>query len=61
MLLETQPDVFHLTPHYAGYDWILVRLAAADAEQIAGLVERAWEGLATAKLRRARDFGVRNV
>lgn len=54
MLLATEPGVFYLTPHYQGYDWILVRLAAANPEQIAGLVERAWEGLAPAKLRRAR-------
>jgi len=33
---------------------VLVRLAPADAEQIAGLVERAWGGLASAKVRRAR-------
>ena len=53
-LLEMQPAVFYLTPHYAGYDSILVRLAIADADQIGGLVERAWERLAPAKLRRGR-------
>lgn len=53
-LLETQPDVFHTTPHYDGYPTVLVRLAVADANQIAGLVERAWGGLASAKIRRAR-------
>ena len=53
-LIATQPDVFYLTPHYAGYDWVLVRLAAADAGQLAGLVERAWAGLATARLRTMR-------
>jgi hypothetical protein len=53
-LLELQPDVFHTTPHYDGYPVLLIRLAAADPEQIAGLVERAWGGLASAKLRRAR-------
>ena len=53
-LIATQPDVFYLTPHYEGYDWVLVRLAAADAEQLAGLVERAWTGLATAGLRKMR-------
>ena len=53
-LLDRQPDVFHTTPHYDGYPVLLVRLALADPEQIAGLVERAWGGLASAKLRRAR-------
>ena len=54
VLLETQPDVFHTTPHYDGYPTVLVRLAPADAGQIAGLVERVWGGLASAKVRRAR-------
>lgn len=54
-LLETQPEAFHTTPHYDGYPVLLVRLAAADPEQLAGLVERAWGGLASAKLRRARS------
>lgn len=53
-LLETQPEVFHTTPHYDGYPVLLVRLEVADPEQIAGLVERAWGGLASAKLRRSR-------
>ena len=53
-LLETQPEVFHTTPHYDGYPMLLVRLAVANREQVAGLVERAWGGLASAKLRRAR-------
>jgi hypothetical protein len=53
-LLDGQADGFHTTPHYDGYPVLLVRPALADPEQIAGLVERAWGGLASAKLRRAR-------
>lgn len=53
-LLETQPEVFYTTPHYDGYPMLLVRLAAANRDQVAGLVERAWGGLASAKLRRSR-------
>ncbi len=53
-LIETQPDVFHTTPHYDGYPMLLVRLGAADAGQIAGLIERAWGQMASAKLRRER-------
>ena len=57
-LLETQPEVFHTTPHYDGYPMLLVRLGGADSEQLAGLVERAWGWLATAKLRRLRSATV---
>lgn len=53
-LIDTQPETFHTTAHYDGYPVLLVRLFEADLEQIAGLVERAWGGLASAKLRRAR-------
>lgn len=53
-LIATTPDVFHLTPHYAPYDWVLVRLSAADPGQIAGLVRRAWERVAPARVRQGR-------
>jgi hypothetical protein len=29
-LMETQPDVFYKTPHYDGYDAVLVRLPLID-------------------------------
>jgi len=53
-LIAASPDVFHVTPHYAPYDWVLVRLDAADAGQIGGLIERAWERRAPARIRTAR-------
>ena len=53
-LLEAQPEVFHTTPHYDGYPMLLVRLAVADGAQVAGLIERAWGSLASAKLRKQR-------
>jgi hypothetical protein len=42
MLMETQPEVFFQTPHYVGWEAVLVRYAVADPERIAALVERAW-------------------
>lgn len=56
-LIEAQPDVFHTTPHYAGCAAVLVRLAAADPEQLAGLIGQAWTRAAPARLRRARAAG----
>lgn len=53
-LLETQPDIFYTSEHYAGYPVLLVRLDTADAPQLLGLVERAWGVNASAKLRRER-------
>ncbi len=54
-LIEARPDVFFTTPHYDGYPWVLVRLAAADPEQITGLVEQAWTAAVPAKVRRGRQ------
>ena len=42
MLMETEPDCFFQTPHYVGWPGVLVRLATADPERIAVLIERAW-------------------
>ena len=42
ILMATEPDVFFQTPHYVGWPAVLVRLAGADAERVAVLVERAW-------------------
>jgi hypothetical protein len=42
LLIETEPEVFFQTPHYVGWEAVLVRYATADAERIAVLIERAW-------------------
>ncbi|MFZ4688217.1 MAG: MmcQ/YjbR family DNA-binding protein [Polymorphobacter sp.] len=42
MLIETEPEVFFQTPHYVGWEAVLVRYAAADPDRIAVLIERAW-------------------
>jgi hypothetical protein len=46
-LMETQPDVFFLTPHYVGYPTILIRLSNVDPAQLEDLVEQSWRRLAT--------------
>ncbi len=53
-LIATAPEAFYVTPHYVAYDWVLVRLAAADPERIAGLIDLAWQRLAPARLRQGR-------
>ncbi len=51
-LIATQPDVFFTTPHYDGHPYVLVRLAAAEPEQIGGLIARAHAQAGPAKRRR---------
>jgi hypothetical protein len=42
MLIEAAPDRFFDDDHYRGYPAVLVRLAAIDADELAGLLARAW-------------------
>jgi hypothetical protein len=41
-LLLGEPDVFFSTSHYDGHPYVLVRLDAVSADQLADLLEDAW-------------------
>jgi hypothetical protein len=45
-LLAAAPEVFHVTDHYAGHPWVLVRLGRVRAADLARLAEQAWRGVA---------------
>ena len=53
-LMETQPEVFYKTPHYEGYDTVLLRLSRIDEAQLAELLEQTWERRATRTLLKQR-------
>ena len=42
LLLTTNPATFYMTPHYAGYPMILVRLDVAVADELRDLLIDAW-------------------
>jgi hypothetical protein len=42
LLIRARPDVYFLTPHYVGWDAVLVRLDAVDEEELAGRIEDAY-------------------
>ena len=54
-LLRADPAVFTTTPHYDGYAYVLVRLAAVEPEQLAELIEDAWRIVAPKRLIAAYD------
>ena len=56
MLIATDPACFYQTPHYVGWPAVLARLAMADPDRIAGLLEQAWAGHASAAQRKARGL-----
>ncbi len=42
LLIRVRPDVYFLTPHYEGWQCVLVRLAAVDDEELLGRLEDAY-------------------
>ena len=54
-LMETQPDVYYKTPHYEGYEAVLIRLSRVDEAELRELLEQCWQRLATSTLMRARE------
>jgi hypothetical protein len=54
-LLRSDPDVYWTTPHYDGYPYVLIRLAVAEREQLAELIEDAWRLVAPKRLVAAYD------
>jgi hypothetical protein len=54
-LLQGQPDVFFSTPHYEGYPYVLVRLAAVDPVELGELLEEAWRVFAAKRVVKAWD------
>lgn len=45
-LLLGGPDAYFTTPHYDGHPYVLVRLEAVGAEELAELIEDAWRARA---------------
>src|SRR2546423_511611 len=42
LLIRARPDVYFVTPHYAEWNAVLVRLDAVDEEELAGRIEDAY-------------------
>jgi hypothetical protein len=59
MLMETQRDVFHITPHYRNFPSILMRLSACDPAHVESMVRRRWRQLAPKKIRAEFDATTR--
>lgn len=53
--LAAEPEVFHITDHYRGHPYVLVRLAPCPPELMSTLFERAWRAAAPARAVAAHD------
>ena len=54
MLIETDPDTFWQSPHYAGSNAVLVRYSSDDPERVRSRIEQAYEIAAAMKPARKR-------
>ncbi|MDE2132988.1 MAG: MmcQ/YjbR family DNA-binding protein [Alphaproteobacteria bacterium] len=59
LLLEADPELFHITTHYKDYPTVLARLTKLDAKTLRGMLERRWRKIAPKKL--AKDAPARNA
>ena len=50
MLLESDPALFHITPHYKNYPSVLMRMDKVDAQTVRAMLERRWRAIAPKKL-----------
>ena len=57
VLMETDPDTFWQTAHYAKWPGLLVRYGAADVERVKAVIARAWWDRASKAQR--QEFGDR--
>jgi hypothetical protein len=54
LLLSANPDVYFVTPHYEGWEAVLVRLDAVDEHELAGRLEDSWDFISRKKPARPR-------
>lgn len=55
MLIEAEPDVFHVTDHFRNYPYVLVRLPHAHPGTVERLIARQWRATAPKKVLKAWD------
>lgn len=54
LLTQSEPETFFITPHYAGYPYVLVRIAQVSEDGLRGLLTDAWR--LRAPRRRVKSF-----
>ncbi|WP_225765797.1 MmcQ/YjbR family DNA-binding protein [Inquilinus sp. Marseille-Q2685] len=59
MLIEAEPEVFHLSPHYRDWPIVLMRLPKAGADAVEALLLRRWREAAPKRL--VKDFDAARV
>ena len=55
MLIEAEPQTYHLTPHYQNYPTVLARMKTIDKKALTAMLTRIWRRKAPKTLVRAFD------
>jgi hypothetical protein len=55
MLMEAEPETFHITEHYRNYPSVLARLANVHPNALRGFIERRWRKVALKSVVKAWD------
>ncbi|HEY9218572.1 MAG TPA: MmcQ/YjbR family DNA-binding protein [Phenylobacterium sp.] len=55
MLMEVDPETFHITPHYKDYPSVLARIESLDPGSLRNFLERRWRKVVPKKLQREWD------
>jgi hypothetical protein len=58
MLLESDPEVFHITDHYRNYSAVLARRTLLEPARLRAMLQRRWRAIAPKKL--VREFEGKN-
>ena len=53
-MIEDDPDVYYLKPHYVGYPCVLVRLARVQPDALRDLLQAAWRFVDASSRKRGR-------
>lgn len=56
MLIEAEPQTFHLTDHYRGYPIVLARLETVDPDWLSAKLTARWRKLVPAKARKVHGL-----
>lgn len=59
MLMEAEPETFHITPHYKDYPSVLARIASLHPGSLQAFLERRFRKIAKASVVKAWDAGRR--
>jgi hypothetical protein len=49
-LIESEPEIYFMSPHYENYDFVLVRLEAVERDQLREILIESWRLAAPRKL-----------